>query len=86
MGTMIAGEPPMTGVDSPFLGSAHRGPKPSIPKQDARPRDLTPLGRWTEVYARPYVVMGRNDATPKIILSTIHINTREPKRQSRSLI
>jgi hypothetical protein len=42
MVTMAAREPPLTGADSPLIGSAHRGLESSIAKPVARPENLGP--------------------------------------------
>jgi hypothetical protein len=76
MGTMAAGEPPLTGADSPFLGSAHRGSEPSKPKHVAKPGDLTPPEGQTEVCTSPYRVMGRNGTSQEALCPRLIVVAR----------
>jgi hypothetical protein len=60
MVTMAAGEPPLTGADSPLTSSAHQGPGSSLPRLVARPGDLTPPRRQSKVYVGPCRAIGQD--------------------------
>jgi hypothetical protein len=74
--TTAADGHPLTWANSPLTGLARRGPKPSIPKEVARPGDLTSPGGRTEGRAGPCRVMGRDAASQEALCPRLIVTTR----------